>query len=91
MNLFDDLLFLASFTHGGLPAVRIAIKSLPREWILEHIENGAEGYLKNDDYEQYRRFLELFSEIDESITRTLAIRASKSQEFDIREAGEDYL
>jgi hypothetical protein len=91
MELFSDLIFLASFTHGGLAVVRETITSLPKEWLLERIEETAEPYLQNGDYEQYRRFLELFSLIDKVITQKLAITALQSSDFDIKEAGEDFL
>ena len=91
MELFSDLIFLASFTHGGLTVVREAITSLPKEWLLTRIEETAEPYLKKGDYEQYRRFLELYSLIDQDITQRLAITALQSSDFDIKEAGEDFL
>jgi hypothetical protein len=91
MEVFPDLIFLASFTHGGLAIVRETITSLPKEWLLKRIEETAEPYIQNGDYEQYRRFLELYSLIDKVITQKLAITALQSPDFDIKEAGEDFL
>jgi hypothetical protein len=42
-------------------------------------------------YEEYRRLLELYIQIDTDITKRLALRASLSNIEDIREAGEDFL
>jgi hypothetical protein len=91
MSLFSDLVYFASFTHGSLTYVRNVIKSLPRKWVVENIEEVADSYLTNNDYEPYRRLLELFFEIDENITQRLANKASASTNFDIREAGEDFI
>lgn len=90
-DIFSDLIYLASFTHGGLSATRKAIMSLPKKWLLENIEMRIEPYLQNSDYEQYRRFLELVFLIDENIAKQLACRASQNSDYDIKEAGEDFL
>jgi hypothetical protein len=45
----------------------------------------------NGTYDEYRRFLELYIEIDTELTKKLAMRAIQSPDFDIREAGEDFL
>lgn len=46
IQLFPELVFLTSFSHGAVGTVRQVILSLPREWVLEYIEQNAEPYLK---------------------------------------------
>lgn len=92
MLLFDDLLCQASYAHGSIQTVRDAIVRIPRGWLLERIEGHVEPYLSAaTDDQEYRRFLELYSEIDESLTLRLARRAAAHVNTDIREAGVDFL
>jgi hypothetical protein len=91
-ELFGPLVFLASFSHGSIGAVRDLIRSLPREWVLERIEQEAEPLLREGTYDEYRRFLELYEELGApDLVRRLALRAAAHADPDVREAGEDYL
>ncbi|HVF57120.1 MAG TPA: hypothetical protein VM934_13275 [Pyrinomonadaceae bacterium] len=90
-GLFDELVFLASFSHGAVQTVRDLILSLPRERVLSRIEEAAEPLLSKGDYDEYRRLLELYSELDKSLALKLARRAADEEDEDIREAGEDFL
>jgi hypothetical protein len=90
-QLFDDLLYLASTTHSDIATSREAILSLPREWVLANIESKAESLLRTGTYEEYRRLLELYIELDRGITEKLASRAVQSDDPDTREAGHDFL
>ncbi len=90
-ELFPDLVILASVGHGSIQAVRDLILSLPRDWVIERIEREAEPLLQQGDYEEYRRFLELYELLDADMTQRLARRAAASPDPDIREAGEDHL
>jgi hypothetical protein len=90
-QLFEELVFLASFSHGAVGVIREMIKSLPNEWVITHIEEVAEPLLVNGTYDEYRRLLELYVEIDTELTKHLAQRAIQSTDLDIREAGEDFL
>jgi len=90
-ELFDELIFLTSFSHGAVQVVRDVILSLPREWVLDRIEDAAEPLLVNGTYDEYRRFLELYMEIDRHRAKKLALRAAASRDRDIRETGEDFL
>ncbi|MGH9848601.1 MAG: hypothetical protein ACREBD_01965 [Blastocatellia bacterium] len=90
-ELFGDLVFLASFSHGSIQAVRRLILSLPREWVLAQIENFAEPILASGDYDEYRRLLELYLELDHELAFKLASKASQHEDEDIKEAGEDFL
>ena len=90
-ELFEELVLLASWPHGSAGAARALLLSLPREFVLEHVERVAEPLLRAGDYGEYRSLLALYSELDEGLARRLATRAAQSADEDIREAGEDYL
>lgn len=90
-QIFPDLVFLASVSHGAIQNVRDAILSLPREWVLANIERVAEPLLEKGGYEEYRRLLELYIQLDKELARRLALRATNQQDEDIREAGIDFL
>jgi hypothetical protein len=91
MSLFDDLIFLASFSHGGIEVVRAYIHKLPQDWVITNIKNKVEPLLINGDYDQYRRILELYISLDKNLTKELAQRAVSSSDPDIKEAGEDFI
>ena len=91
IQLFDDLIFLSSFSHRSIKIIRDIIASLPRTWVLSEIEKTAEPILSEGDYGEFRRFLELYIELDYSLTLRLAKRAKQNDDPDIKEAGEDFL
>lgn len=90
-RLFDQLVFLSSFSHGAISTIREVILSMPRDWVLSNIESTAEKFLTNGTYDEYRRILELYNELDQDLTSKLARRAMSNSDDDIREAGEDFL
>ncbi len=90
-QVFEELVFLASFSHGPIQHIRDQILRLPHDWVLSRIESVAEPFLANGTYDEYRRFLELYSQLDLNLVRRLAERAIAHLDPDIREAGDDYL
>lgn len=90
-ELFDELVYLASFSHGAVQVVRNAIRSLPRAWVLDRIESAAEPILTRGSDDEYRRLLELYTQLDHHAAEKLARRAIAHHDSDIREAGEDFL
>lgn len=90
-ELFDDLVFQASYAHGEIKAVRDVILSLPREWVISNIESVAEPLLADGTYDEYRRLLELFALLDPLLTKRLAERAAQHSDPDIQEVGHDFL
>lgn len=90
-QLFDDLLQLASVAHSDIDLSRKVLLSLPREWLLSHIEERSEPLLRDGTDEEYRRLLELYSELDLSLARRLAMRALQQNDANIREVGEDFM
>lgn len=91
MELFEELVELASFGHSDISLCRDIIVNLPKEFLLSYIENTAEKLLAIGTDEEYRRLLELYILIDENLTRKLALRALENDVEDIREAGEDFI
>ena len=89
--LFPELVFLGSSSHGLVGAVRQAILSIPKEWVIANIEQFAEPILVDGSYAEYRRYLELYIQLDQGLTARLARRAASNPDPDIQEAGEDYL
>jgi len=89
--LLDDLVDLASVGHSDLELCRQAILSLPRPWLRVNLEKSAEPLLQAGTEEEYRRLLELYVELDWSLTQQLARRATQHCDPDIQEAGEDFL
>lgn len=90
-QLFPDLLDLASVAHSDIQLCREAILSLPKTWVLEHLESEEKSILKNGTDEEYRRLLELYIQIDEEVTARLIQRALHNEDLDIQEVGEDFL
>ena len=89
--IFPDLVGLASWAHGGIRRVRDIILSLPRAWVLDRIEPAAEPLLARGTDEEYRRFLELYTELDHDLALRLASRAATHSDECIREVGEEFL
>ena len=90
-ELFADVLALASFSSGATKAARALILGLPREWVLANIEETAEPFLRDGTYDEYRSILELYLELNQSLTYKLARRAAEHTDPDINEAGQDFL
>lgn len=90
-RIFDELVALASTSHGSLGHIRDLMLTLPRDWVLARIEAGAERYVREGTEDEYRRFLELYDLLDRDLTLTLARRAVEHRDPNIREAGQEYL
>ena len=89
-SLLDELVDLASVGHSDIELCREAILSLPKGWLLEHIECSVESLLADGTDEEYRRLLELYVRIDDRLTEKLVKRALQHEDIDVREAGEDF-
>lgn len=89
--LLGRLLNLAAESHGLSASIQKEILRLPREWLLLNIEQFVEPILRVATYDEYRRMLELYSQLDDTMTAKLAVRAANHHDEDIQEAGEDFL
>jgi ATP-dependent RNA circularization protein (DNA/RNA ligase family) len=70
---------------------RRALLSLPRDWLLGRIERIAQSTLDLEDEWEYRRLLELYRALEESLAQRLAARGLGSLNAEVREAAEDFL
>ncbi len=90
MHLFDAWVYWAT-TDACLPATHNYILSLPKEWVMERIEEAVEPRLRNGDEIDFRRYLELYYNLDRDLAAKLARRALHQPDKGIQEAGRDYL
>lgn len=93
-QLFPELIQLARAVHGPIGTVREIIRSLPREWVLTHIDAEIGQILdqdKDDVYDDYWMFLELYTGIDHARALSLARRAAVHHDPDVQELGADWL
>jgi hypothetical protein len=91
MAMFPEWVYLASWSHGAIEIPRNIILSLPRKWVLERIEAEVESYLVRGGPDEFRRFMELYAELDRDALVKLASRAKKHPDPEVREAGDDFL
>jgi len=90
LKLFPELVYLASWTNGFLETVRSLILSLPRDWVLANVEKIAEPLMQQGTDDEYRRFLELYEQLDRNLARKLASKAEQNSNADIQEAGREF-
>jgi|SRR6185503_273169 hypothetical protein len=90
MQLFDEWVYWATI-DSCLPAVHNYILSLPKEWIMGRIEEAVELRLREGDEIDFRRYLELFCNLDRDLAAKLARRALEHSDKEIQDAGRDYL
>jgi len=91
MALFSLFVMVASEGTGLVQIARDIIASLPREWVLDRINEEAEPYLKDGTDWEFRRFLERYCELDSGLAINLARRAAAHPDAEVREAGEEFL
>lgn len=90
-ELLPFLLSHARSVHPYLGRIRHLIVSLPKEWLLERLEAASYPMLEPNDDEAYRRFLELYFQIDPQLTKRLAEQALQSSDPNVRDAGRDFM
>jgi hypothetical protein len=89
--VFDVLVDQASVGHADIALVRIVISSLGRTWLTEHIEPIANRILDDEnDEECYRRFAELYNDLDRDLLRRLVKKAAASNDPGIIEVAENF-
>lgn len=89
-QVFPTLVDQASVGHSDIGLCRWVIKTMPRRWVIEHIEPiGLDILKRTDGEEEYRRLGELYLELDDRLAeRLLKLELSHPNE-EIREAGAD--
>ena len=70
---------------------RNSLMAIPRDWLLERIEQVAEPLIQRDQEYEFRRLLELYELLDAGLLRRVAERGRLSHNREIREAAEDFL
>lgn len=91
LQLFPELINLARAVHGPVGFIWGLILSLPRDWVLTHIEPEVDAILRNEEEDDYWMFLQLYEQLDAGLALKLARRAASHVNPDIRELGEDSL
>ena len=89
-QLLPDLLSLACCCHGLTVDARELVLELPREWLIQNIEQAAEPLLGFDDYEEYRGLFQIYLKLDLTLARKLAKRAANHYDADIKDAADDF-
>ena len=91
-NIFAELIEYCSWGHADIEICRRVIKTMPRDWVIANIEDAVNRLLdeRSGDDEAFRRFAELYAELDERLVRSISLRASESSNESIREVGTDY-
>jgi hypothetical protein len=90
-QLFSEWVNLARCAHSPFKPAWDVILSLPREWVLQHIEPEVDAILRDEEEDDYWMFLQLYERLDRDLTLQLARRAAAHANPDIRELGEDCL
>ena len=71
---------------------------MPRKWVIEHIDpivnqiltDDTDPYVKKEPDEYYRRFAELYYELDDGLLDRLLDRAARHDNPDVVEVAEDF-
>ncbi|MCC9603782.1 hypothetical protein LOC67_24795 [Stieleria sp. JC731] len=71
-------------------AGRQAVMAMPREWVLQSIEQTVAGCLDLSDDWQYRRLLELAGQLDDDLVRRFVAIGSRSDDENVLEAARDF-
>ena len=92
-SVLDYLLELACRAQriDNINLGRQAIWSIPRTWLLAHIEEAAEPLIQLNDEWEYRRLIELFWYMDIQLVKRLAQRGQNHQNPGISEAAQECL
>jgi hypothetical protein len=70
---------------------RAAILSLPKDWLLQHIDSYAEPLLQVDDEWEYRRLSEIYDQLDVQLVRRLAMHGRQSRNEGVNAAAQELL
>lgn len=97
-GFLPDLIELASYGHLYTEAARAAILGLPRRWRIENIEAAYDPIVRREfvrresaSEEEFGLLLSLLEEVDSSLAKEFAQRATKHRNQEIRNLGTAYL
>jgi len=83
-----QLLLAAACQAQGMEANDLGawgIRSLPRQWVLQHIEQLVAKTLNLDDDYEFRRLLDVYRNLDDGLVNRLVDRGLASDEEDVRD------
>jgi len=69
---------------------RMALLALPRQWVLGTIERTAEALLDWEDDWEYRRLLELYQLLDQTLVHHLVARGLTNSNRAVRETAQEW-
>jgi hypothetical protein len=90
-ELLPDLLAVAAYAGAHMVRAQELILSFPKDWLLINIDAAASPILEQGDAEEFRRILELYSQIESTLLARLVERASSHPDPDVRAAAEDFM
>ena len=90
VELFPEILQLCTIQKFARNA-RNAVLTMPRQWVIDHIERATDKLLEHGDHLDYLLLLSLFKELDLPLAIALAQKARANSDYDINEVGEDFL
>ena len=70
---------------------RKLIKKMPTDWVIQHLPEAVKVNLYLDDEWEYRRLLELISEVAPQLLKEYIAIGLESNNWEVREAAEDFL
>lgn len=70
---------------------RYFLQKLSKDWLMKRLKRLVKSFLKNGDYWNYLRVLELLSTIDKSLTKEIATKAVQHKDLEIQEVGKGFL
>jgi hypothetical protein len=91
-QLFNDFLSFAC-EPSYIPTImsaREVLVTLPTPWVVEQMEVAADSVLPTADEWVWRRFMEMAAYLDRDLTLSLAERAMRHPDAEIRDAGADF-
>ena len=87
--LFSELLYIGSSPNGYRERAFAIVKSMPRDWVLSHLEECVEPFLAFEDWGEYVSFLGLYREISPALEERLIKRIREHPSAEIREILEE--
>lgn len=70
---------------------RYFLQKTSKVWLMKRLKRLINSFLKNGDYWNYIRALELLSTIDRSLTKEIAIKATQHEDLEIQDVGKKFL
>jgi len=89
-SIFKEVVELASVGHADIVLCRLVIQAMSREWVLRHIATVTDPVLQNGGEEEFRRYAELFRQLDDTLFHSHVTRMHGHADVAVRDAAADY-